>query len=94
MGGCSLEGWQGRRVFPPPVGGGTCKRVLLQEYPGPPSTRGPWGRFRHRQKIRQTAMQVCCLPLDFEMGMLLGGKTLWRGLFFKKRTLFHDDNRD
>ena len=40
MGGCSWEGWQGRRVFPPPVGGGTSKRVLLQECPGPPSATG------------------------------------------------------
>jgi len=40
MGGCSLEGWQGRRVFPPPVGRGTSKRVLLQECPGPPPL---WG---------------------------------------------------
>ena len=51
MGGCSLEGWQGQRVSPPPVGGGTCKRVLLQECPGPPSAMGPRGRFRRLFEI-------------------------------------------
>ena len=43
MGGCSLEGWQGGRVFPPPVGGGPRERVLLQECPGGPRTTPPVG---------------------------------------------------
>jgi hypothetical protein len=38
-----MEGWQGRRIFPPPVGGGTRIRVLLQECPGPPSAIGLGG---------------------------------------------------
>jgi hypothetical protein len=43
MGGRSLEGWQGGRVFPPPVGGGPFERVLLQECPGGPRTTPPFG---------------------------------------------------
>ena len=57
MGGCSLERWQGGRVFPPPVGGGTSKRVLLQECPGPPADPSVWCRGIQYLEMNKTVRE-------------------------------------